>query len=282
MGEMSFKEMLKDASNRNFAVGAFNIFNYISAKAVMDAAQSLCAPVIIQTSTSTVRQFGSGSLIDMLNILRKNRPNPILIHLDHCTSIDLAKECIDCGWDSVMIDLSAKRLEENMEGTIEVKQYAQRKHVDVESELGIISGTEDDIHHKVENQPKYEDAVSYLEKVKVDAFAPAIGTAHGVYEKAAEINYELIRQLRQGIETPIVIHGGTGLSTEQFKELIDAGGSKINISTALKQAYYSAIRGFLSEYPNEKNPLKLDAVAEHAIYQVAQEHIKCFRSDGKC
>jgi len=274
---LTMKELLMWAREEHIAIGAFNIFNYISTKAAIDAANNLNTPILLQTSVGTVKKFGAQALFDMMDLLRRNSSVQIVFHLDHCTDVALAKQCVDIGWDSVMIDLSAKPIEENIFFTKEVKQYANHKGVCVEGELGIIAGVEEDISAKDGVLVEYDNCIRYVTETGIDAFAPAIGTAHGMYEKEVKLNYHLITQLTETNETPIVIHGGTGLSDQQFLDLIQCGASKINVSTALKYAYIDSIRAYVQKENRENNPIKLDNAAEMEVRKVVEEHIARFR-----
>ncbi len=274
---MSFKELLTSAREKRFAVGAFNIFNYVSAKAAIDAANKLNTPIILQTSVGTVKKFGIDEIYEMVDQLRKRSSVPVLFHLDHCNDPEFAKKCIDAGWDSVMIDMSAKPLEENIRITADVKQYAAKKGVCVEGELGIISGVEDELSVSKEVLAEYDNCMKFIKGSGIDALAPAVGTAHGMYTKEVNLNYDLIKRLAESTTTPIVIHGGTGLSDYQFQQIIKLGASKINVSTALKYAYVDGIKKYLQENPNEYNPLKLDEAAAKSLQKVIEEHILRFK-----
>jgi fructose-bisphosphate aldolase class II len=278
MQKPSLKELLDQAKLGHYAIGAFNIFDYISAKAAIDAANELCTPILLQTSVGTVKQFGPSELFDMLNILRKKSTVPILFHLDHCTDPGLAKLCIDSGWDSVMIDMSAKSIEENIGITSDIKAYANKSGVCVEGELGIITGVEEEISANHEILASYEDSIRFINATKVDAFAPAIGTAHGLYKREVNLNYDLVKKLGDINLTPVVVHGGTGLSDEQFAKLIACGASKINVSTVLKHAFIDGIKHYLDAHPEEYNPLTLTRAAEASVKKVVEEHIRRFGS----
>ena len=225
----TFLGELLQAQNNTYAVGAFNILNHLSASAVIDAASELNCPVILQTSVTTVRKFGYKELGGMLRQLAENASVPVLIHLDHCKEVELAKACVDAGWDSVMYDGSWLPIEENIENCRQVVAYAHEKGVQVEGELGTIAGVEDDIRVEegAEVGVNLEEAIRFVHESGVDVFAPAIGTAHGVYKGIPKINFDLIKQLREKVETPLVIHGGTGLSEEAFTRLIRNGASDV-------------------------------------------------------
>lgn len=275
----TFLEELLHAKKNTCAVGAFNILNHLSASAVIQGASELECPVILQTSVTTVRKFGHVELGAMLRQLAHQASVPVLIHLDHCKDVELAKACIDAGWDSVMYDGSWLPLEENIENCHKVVSYAHSKGVQVEGELGTIAGVEDDI--KVEDGTErgvnLEEAIRFVRESGIDAFAPAIGTAHGVYKGIPKIDYELIKQLHEKVETPLVIHGGTGLSEEAFTRLIQNGASKVNVSTAIKHAYIDGYKEYFVDNPGKLDPLGLDRYVENKIKEVAMAHMRIFR-----
>lgn len=281
MSGQGFRELLLDAKRKDFAVGAFNIFNYLSARAVLVAAAENESPVIIQTSTSTVKRFGARELSKMLHALTDEAAVPVVIHLDHCASVDLAKECIDAGWDSVMIDASHEPLADNIRITKEVLAYAHRKGVYVEGEVGVIKGVEDEVASSVARQANYDDVLTYLQETGVDAVAPSIGTAHGLYKGEPVIDFDLVARLSSTTDCPLVIHGGTGLSEEAFTRLIDCGAAKINISTALKKSYLTSVKGYFDLHPEADNPLKFDEHLELKLKETVKYHLDLFRSSGR-
>jgi fructose-bisphosphate aldolase class II len=225
----------------------------------------------------TVKKFGADELFAMMDLLRKGARVPVLFHLDHCTDPELAKKCIDTGWDSVMIDMSARPLEENIRITAEIKKYAGNRGIGVEGELGIIKGVEEEIAADEQQLAGYEDSIKFISGTGVDAFAPAIGTAHGLYKKEVNLNYDLVKRLADSTDVPIVVHGGTGLKTEQFHALIRGGASKINVSTALKYAYIDGLREYWEGHRDEYNPIKLNNAAESSVQKVVTEHILRFK-----
>lgn len=277
------KELLSAAAQNGYAVGAFNIVNELTARAVVRASEELDAPVILQTSVSTVRQIGVESLAGFLRAVGANARVPVAVHLDHCREVALAKACVDAGWTSVMLDASHLPLEENIAMTREVADYARGKNVSVEGELGAVGGTEDNIHVAEDelHLAGVEESVIYARESGIDIFAPAIGTAHGLYKGTPRLDYDRFSAIRQAVPQPMVIHGGTGLAPEVFRGLIKLGAAKINISTALKYAYLDSIRMFLREYPMETNPLRLDAHVEKAVRAMAAQHIELFGTKGR-
>jgi len=275
--------MLRKAAAEGYAVGAFNIVNELTARAVVQACEEMRAPVILQTSTATVKQIGVLHTIGFLRSIAGNAAVPVSVHLDHCKDANLCCACIDAGWPSVMIDASHLPLAENIAKTREVVAYAAGKGVSVEGELGAIGGVEDGIAvcEKDAHLASLEDAITFTTQTGVGLFAPAIGTAHGMYKGEPKLDFERLQQIGRAVAQPLVVHGGTGLAPDVFKKLIGLGASKINISTALKMAYLDAIRGFMSENPGNTNPLKLDGHVEHRIQEMAKEHLRTFGAENK-
>ncbi len=281
MKTKKFLELLQDAKRDHYAVGAFNIFNYTSARAVIRAATTLNCPVILQTSVSTVKKFGPNELGTMLRQLAWNAPVNVAIHLDHCTDVELARACVDAGWDSIMYDGSKLPLNENIRNCREVVSYAHYRGIQVEGELGKIGGVEDNVvvEEGAETSATIDESIYFVRESGIDAFAPAIGTAHGTYKGTPKINFDLVEQLSSAVDTPIVIHGGTGLSEETFRKLIRCGGAKINVSTAIKHAYIDGCRDYMKENPDKLDPIDFDYYLNCRIKNTAMDHMKIFLAD---
>ncbi|MCD8141488.1 MAG: class II fructose-bisphosphate aldolase [Planctomycetaceae bacterium] len=281
MKTLTFVEELMRAKESGYAIGAFNIFNYLSARAVIRAAQKMNQSVILQTSTQTVKRFGPLEIGTMLRQLAWNASVNVVIHLDHCQNVDMAKACIDAGWDSVMFDGSHHTLEDNIKLCREVVSYAHSRGVFVEGELGRIAGVEDDIavDESSATQVGLEESLYFVKESGVDALAPAIGTAHGVYKGKPNINFALVEDLRKAMDTPIVIHGGTGLGNETFRRLIKAGGSKINVSTAIKHAYIDGCKEYFSANPDKIDPIDFDQFLNCKISDTTIEHMEIFHGE---
>lgn len=282
MSYVTMSKLLYKAQENNTAVGAFNIVNYLTAKAAIEAAEALNQPIILQTSVKTVKQIGINEMIAFLIPLAENSKVDVAIHLDHCTDPNYIKKCLNAGWTSVMIDASSHSLNDNISITSEVVEYALKtgKNITVEGELGAIVGVEDDIVVKKEDSmlAKIEDCEEYINKTGIHAFAPAIGTAHGVYKGKPDINYSLYGKIREFSNIPLVLHGGTGLEDDVFKKLISLGASKVNISTAIKIAYYQGMKEYTVKNPNENNPLTLDMYVHNKVKAEVLRHLAIFTS----
>jgi tagatose 1,6-diphosphate aldolase GatY/KbaY len=276
----NMKEMLQKASKKKYAIGAFNILDYNSMKAVVDGAEELNAPVIIQTSVKTVDLWGHKAVVAWAKELCENTNVPIALHLDHCKDIDFIKRCIEHGWTSVMIDASSKPYDENVSLTKQIVNMAKPHNISVEAELGAIVGVEDDIH--VNEQDAHladpDQSEEFCRQLDIDCFAPAIGTAHGVYSGEPKVAFDLVEDVFLRTGTPLALHGGTGLSDEIFHKCISLGCAKVNISTQLK---YTLIDSFVDYYLNHKseyNPLKPFTAQYEALKMAVKDNIKLFGS----
>lgn len=280
---INLKQLLEDANRGGYAIGAFNIVNHLTCQAVIDECEANKSPVMIQMSVKTVKQIGIAHTVESILPLIGNAKVPATLHLDHCTDLEFAKACIDAGFPSIMIDASKRSLEENIRATNEIKEYGRSRGVCVEGELGAIVGVEDDIFVSADEShlADLESAKIYTKETDLDAFAPAIGTAHGVYTGEPKIDFERFSQMQSLSPCPLVVHGGTGLSDEIFHRLIALGAAKINISTAIKIAYLSSIRDFMAENPKVSEPLQLDAAITARVRETVREHTTLFGSVGK-
>ena len=275
--------MLGKATDAGYAVGAFNILDYNSTKVVILAAEQINAPVIIQTSAKTVIFWGTSAIISWVRQLAGPSSVPIALHLDHCKDLNLIKKCIESGWTSVMIDASSRPFEENLSLSREVVEMARPKNVTVEIELGAIVGVEDDIHIKQQDAhlADPEQAIRFCQDVEPDCFAPAIGTAHGVYKGVPRIAYDLLEEIAAKTTVPLALHGGTGLADDVFKKCISLGCAKVNISTQLKYAFIDGFVAYHNANNTEYNPLKVIDAQFDELKAGIVEKINLFGSSGK-
>ncbi|HIE57160.1 MAG TPA: class II fructose-bisphosphate aldolase, partial [Anaerolineales bacterium] len=228
MSIVTAKEMMVEAAEGKYAVGAFNITNLIQMEAIVEAAIDKKAPLIIQTSVTPSKFLGRDVLVAIYRTLAESAPIPICLHLDHSTDVEYCKKCADAGYTNIMIDASKQAYEENIRQTKEVVDYCHSLGgISTEGELGTVSGVEDQIR-VAEDEAQLcspEQAVDFVERTGVDIFAPAIGTAHGVYKtKNPKVDFERLGKINQmlngnGVKTPLVVHGGTGLSREYATKL---------------------------------------------------------------
>lgn len=279
----NMKDMLRKARNERYAVGAFNILDYSSMKAVIAAAVESGAPVIVQTSVKTVDFWGLATMVNWARELAKPAPVPVALHLDHCRDTGYVSSCIDAGWTSVMIDASDRPFEENLALTRDVVGMALPHDVSVEAELGAIGGVEDAIDVKDEDA-RYADpdqANRFCAELQLDCFAPAIGTAHGAYRKEPRLDFDRLKTIAGTIGVPIALHGGTGLSDDVFLRCISLGCAKINISTQLKHIFIDSFAHYHTRHPGEYNPLKVLGAQFAGLKETIADKIELFGSEGK-
>jgi len=283
MAVVNMREMLQQAKRGSYAVGAFNILDYNSMRAVVNAASELAAPVIIQTSVKTVLFWGYEPIIQWYRQLAGSVSVPVAIHLDHCKDLNIIRDCIDHGWTSVMIDASSKPFAENLALTQKVVEMAGPKDITVEAEMGAIVGVEDDIHVKQQDAhlADVEEAEQFCEQVSLDCFAPAIGTAHGVYKGEPKIAFDRLGQIARRTGLPLALHGGTGLSDQVFRRCISLGCAKVNISTQLKYAHIDGFVDYYRSNDKEYNPLKNLAAQYERLKEGIIKSIQLFGSAGK-
>jgi fructose-bisphosphate aldolase class II len=278
------KETLDRALSQRYGVAAFNILNDLSIEAVLAAAVEERAPVILQTSVKTVRAYGRDQLKGVFEALVRDVPVPVTLHLDHCPHRSVITDCLEGGWNSVLFDAHELDVAENLRQTTEVVAEARRHGAQVEGEIEGIQGVEDDIgSDEASKTQSLEVAIDFIQRTGVDCFAPAIGNAHGQYSSAPTLNHQRVTDLVEATGVPMALHGGTGLSDEQFQDLIARGCAKVNISTALKEAYMRSSLEFLrgAEAKGTWDPPSLFNHQKAAIVSMARDHIRLFGSSGR-
>ena len=284
MPVVSMKEILDHAFTERYGVAAFNIIDDLSIEAVLAAASEERAPVILQTSVKTVRAYGRDQLMGVFRALARDVDVPVTLHLDHCPYRDVISSCLDGGWNSVLFDAHELEVAENLRQTTEVVAEARRYGAHVEGEIEGIEGQEDDIgSDEASTLQSLDVAVDFIKHTGVDCFAPAIGNAHGQYKSTPRLNHQRVTDLVEATGVPMALHGGTGLSAEQFHDLIARGCAKVNISTALKESYMKSGLEFLrgAEEKGKWDPPSLFAHQRAAVVAMAREHIALFGGSGR-
>jgi tagatose 1,6-diphosphate aldolase GatY/KbaY len=290
MSIVNAKEIMVEAAKNGYAVGAFNITDLLQFEAVIDAAIEKKSPVIVQTSVKPSKFLGTNMMVAIYRTLAESAPVPVCLHLDHCTEIDYCKKCADAGYTNIMIDASKQPFEENIRQTKEVVDYCHSVgNISVEGELGTVGGVEDQVKVAEDEaqlaNPK--QAVEFVERTGVDIFAPAIGTAHGVYKtKNPKVDFERMAVINKmlngnGIKTPVVVHGGTGLPDDYIEKLLAAGGAKFNVSTELKHTLIDTKWEYINAHRDEYDPGKLDVAVRDATRKVVMHWMEKLKSAGK-
>ncbi len=284
MSLVTVKELMDQAETGNYAVGAFNVNNMEIIQALVESAEELSSPLILQASQGAIKYAGIDYIVSLVETSARLARIPIALHLDHGTSFEQNMMCIRKGFSSVMYDGSEESLEENIKKTQEVVRIAHAVGVSVEGELGRIAGTEDNIN--VEEEDAFltdpEEAETFVNETGVDALAVAIGTAHGPYKgKEPRLDFERLAKIRELTGAPVVLHGASGVPEESIKKAIQGGVRKINIDTNIREAFTRGVKGLLEEKPEEYDPRKILGPAKEEMKQVIKEKIKLFGSHGQ-
>jgi len=275
------QEILARAFRDRYGVAAINVINDLSMEAVLAAAEELRAPVIVQTSVKHVQMTGIDAMYAMWVAYASSVSVPAALHLDHCPDRQVITECLAKGWNSVLFDASKLSVEENQRQCIEVVEEASRYGALVEGEIEGFKRTEEMTGDEAEHVQTLDTVVEFVRVTGVDVFAPAIGNAHGTYKTAPRLDAQRVTDIVEATGKPVALHGGTGMSAEQFADLIARGCAKVNISTALKVAYLSAGFDYLTAHPGEYDPPKVFAAQRAAVKDMAAHHIRMFGSQGK-
>jgi ketose-bisphosphate aldolase len=276
--------MLKTAQAGRYGVAAFNMIDYNSARSIVEGAAGLDAPIIVQVSVKTVKHWGYEPIATWVRMLAEGVDIPVALHLDHCSDIEVIKRCIDAGWTAVMFDGSALPFAENVAKSREVYELTQAAGIGLEAEIGAIGGVEDDkfVAEDAAILANFDECVAFCREMpKLAVFAPAIGTAHGFYKGEPKIAYELLERITAQVDIPIALHGGTGLTQEQFDRCIEGGCAKVNISTMHKHRFIEGFVGVRAEKPKLEEPLPFIAGQYDAMKKDVIDMIRAFGSEGR-
>ncbi|MDZ8170805.1 class II fructose-bisphosphate aldolase [Microbacterium xanthum] len=284
MGVVSLEKILGTAFTERYGVPAVNIFNDLTMEGVLAGAVEARSPVIVQTSVKTVRSIGAPVLAAMWRTMTDGIEVPVCLHLDHCPDREVVTECLRNGWNSVLFDASEMPVAENLRQTIEVVAEAREYGAHVEGEIESITGVEDGHGSDEEAARQALDVcLDFIDRSGVDVFAPSIGNAHGSYKAAPVLDYQRVEDIVTARSIPIALHGGSGLSLEQFHALIARGCAKVNISTALKETYMKSSLQFLegARERDKWDPPSLFSATREEVVDLVVGLAKDFGSAGK-
>jgi fructose-bisphosphate aldolase class II len=281
---VSLKDIVDPALERRYGVPAINILNDLTLEGVLQAAVQERSPLIVQTSVKTVRAIGSRVLHAMWTSMTAGIEVPVSLHLDHCPDRAVITECLEVGWNSVLFDASQLPVAENQRQTVEVVAQARRYGAHVEGEIESITGVEDGVGSDAEAARQTLDvSVAFIKETGVDVFAPAIGNAHGVYASTPTLDAQRVTDVLEATGVPCALHGGSGLTDEQFKDLIARGCAKVNISTALKRRFMQSSLAFLrdAEKRDKWDPPSLFTAVQADVVTMTAALMHTFGSAGK-
>ena len=266
------KKMLKEARDNGKCIAHFNINNLEWTKYILEKCNELQKPVILGVSEGAIKYMGGYNVVSHLvySLVKDlNISIDVCLHLDHGSSVESCKKAIDSGFSSVMIDASKYSLEENINITKEVVEYAHSKNITVEAEVGHIGGVEDGIASGV-LVASLDDCIKFVKETKVDMLAPAIGSVHGVYKGEPKLDFELLTSLKNNINIPLVLHGGSGIPEDKIIKAIKLGISKININTELQQAWHEGVLKFVENKKEVYDPRKIISSGEENLKNIVE------------
>lgn len=275
--------MLDKAKKEGYAVPQFNINNLEWTKYILEACEEGKSPVILGVSEGAAKYMGGYNVVTNIvkGLIKDLKITiPVTIHLDHGSSFDTCKKAISAGFTSVMIDASRFSLEENIQITKQVVKYAKCRRVSVEAEIGHIGGSEDGISSDL-MYATVNDSVELYKNTKIDFLAPALGSVHGLYKGEPKINFERMKEIKDKLNIPLVLHGGTGLPDEIIKESIKCGICKININTELQIAWTKGVREKLNSDNNVYDPRKVISAGEKNVKEAIINKINLLGSINK-
>jgi len=275
------QEIVQRAFAERYGVAAINVVNDLTMEAVLAAAEELRAPLIVQTSVKTVNAIGADVLFAMWTEMTRSLTVPVALHLDHCPDREVITLCLERGWNSVLFDGSKLGVDENTRQTIEVVAEARRYGALVEGEIEAFKRVEEIADDEVASEQALETALDFIRSTQVDVYAPAIGNAHGMYKTTPKLDSQRVTDIVEATGIPVALHGGTGMTPDQFSDLIARGCAKVNISTALKIAFIQSGYDYVSAHPTEYDPPKLFVAQRAAVVEMAKEHIGKFGAEGR-
>lgn len=272
---VAMKNLLLQAQKEHFAIPSPDFWDSVSARAFVTAAQKVGSPVILSYAPIHRELLSLEEAAELGRFYAGRVDVPVALHLDHGTSLEMIKEAVSLGFTSVMIDASAQPFEENVRITKEVTDYAHPLGIDVEAEIGHV-GAEDEVGPHALSSTSYtepDSARRFVELTGVDALAVSIGTSHGAYKNGTpHINFDILKQIREKTDVPLVLHGGSGTGDENLRKCAEMGICKINIYTD----YISAVLKKTYECPQSPWP-KVVEQTEKTIMEVHEHYDRLLR-----
>ncbi|GLB31745.1 fructose-bisphosphate aldolase [Lacrimispora amygdalina] len=275
------KEMLLDAQKGNYAVGAFNVENMEMVMAVVEAAQEMQSPVILQTTPSTVKYAGLNLYYANVKAAAERASVPVALHLDHGDSFELAVQALREGYTSIMIDGSHLPLGGNTKLVRRVVEACHPCKVPVEAELGCVGGKEDDLVNHCAGLTEPEQAVEFVQQTGIDFLAVAIGTAHGVYKGTPRIRLDLLSEIKKRVFIPLVLHGTSGVEDDVVRSCIQEGICKVNYATDLRIAFSDGVKRILNEDKSVIDPKIYGKMGKELVKRYVQDKIWVCKSSGR-
>ncbi|CAN2249269.1 class II fructose-1,6-bisphosphate aldolase [Bacillus vallismortis] len=283
MAFVSMKELLEDAKREHYAIGQFNINGLQWTKAILQAAEDEQSPVIAAASDRLIDYLGGFKTVAaMVNTLMEELSItvPVVLHLDHGSSVERCKQAIDAGFSSVMIDGSHSPIDQNITMTKEVADYAKLHGVSVEAEVGTVGGMEDGLVGGVKYADLHE-CQRLVEETNIDALAAALGSVHGKYQGEPKLGFKEMEEIAKNTNIPLVLHGASGIPADQIARTIQLGHAKININTECMVAWAEKTRVMFENNPDLYEPRAYMTPGIDAVKETVKSKMREFGSAGK-
>ena len=280
MSLYSISELYSGLPEGKYAIAAFNVHNMEYTQAVIEAAEEENTPVILMIGEAMIPFAGLGMLSTICKFAANNTKIPVSILLDHGKNIDIIDNAIKFGLD-IMFDGSLLPFEKNIKITCEIVDKAHRLGISVEGELGCISGAEDKEKLNISAMTDPGKAKIFVEKTKIDLLAISIGNCHGLYRAKPKLDLKRLVRIKELVNVPLVLHGGSDLPEDQTRKAIELGIKKYNIGTDLKITFASALKKVLNQEVMPFQPADTLGVAREAVFQVARKKIRLMGSSGQ-
>lgn len=272
------KSLLEQARNNHRGVGAFSVGNMEMVKGAIQAAEEQNTPIILQIAEVRFKHSPLALMGPMMVQAAKEAKVDVAVHLDHGLTPDAVKKALELGFTSVMFDSSTYPFEENIARTKEVVKLAEEHGVTVEAELGLVGGSEDGSCDHGIRCTNPEDAKIFCEETGIDALAVAIGNAHGNYPVAPKLAFDVLEQIHQKVSVPLVLHGGSGITDEDFQKAISLGIVKVNIATASFNRLTKRAEEYLRS-EGSHNYFALNEAMVQGTYENVKHHIQVFNME---
>lgn len=275
MSIVKMKDLLIQAAKENRGCGAFSVGNMEMVKGAVQAAEELGTPIILQIAEVRLKHSPLALMGPMMVQAAREANVDVAVHLDHGQTLETLEKALELGFTSVMFDGSTLPFEENIARTMEAKRLADGYGATVEAELGLVGGSEDGSENHGIRCTNPQDAKVFCEKSGVDALAVAIGNAHGNYPVAPKLAFDVLEEIHNTVDVPLVLHGGSGITDEDFRKAISLGIRKVNIATAS----FNSLTRNAEEYIRTEgahNYFSLNEVMVEGVYQNVKHHIEVF------
>ena len=275
MALVKMKELLKEAAEEKRAAGAFSVGNLEMVKGAVAAAEEMNTPIILQIAEVRLPHSPLALMGPMMVEAARQAKVDIAVHLDHGKTLKVLRQALDFGFTSVMLDGSSFPFEENIAKTLEARSLSAEYGATLEAELGLVGGSEDGTTDEGIRCTNPEDAEIFCKKTGVDALAVAIGNAHGNYPVAPRLAFDVLKSIGERTEVPLVLHGGTGITPEDFRKAVSLGIRKINIATASFDCLTREAARYL-ETPGKHDYFGLNEAMAGGVYENVKQHIRIF------